>query len=70
MHQSNGKNAMYSKSKVHSVAEESKRDSPQVPYRLRTGSRDFPNEMPLPLKINSKDIVMEVRELALNCPTG
>jgi hypothetical protein len=61
MHQSHGgKNALYSKSKVHSVAEEAKRDSPSVPYRLRTGSRDFPNEMPLPLKINSKDIVMDV----------
>jgi hypothetical protein len=68
MHQSNGadrKNTLYNKSKMQSVEEEqSKRASPQVPatvpYRVRTGSNDFPNEMPLPLKINSNDIVIEV----------
>jgi hypothetical protein len=31
-----------------------------VSYRVRTGSRDFPNEMPLPLKINSQDIQLDV----------
>jgi hypothetical protein len=53
---------MYSKI-GQSIAEE-KASSPQVgSYRLRTGSRDFPNEIPLPLKISSKDIQMDVRVL-------
>jgi hypothetical protein len=49
-------------SKIGQSIPEEKVSSPQVgSYRLRTGSRDFPNEIPLPLKISSKDIQMDVR---------
>ena len=38
--------------------QEEKSSSPRtVPSRTRTGSSDFPDEMPLPVRINSKDIV-------------
>lgn len=42
----------------NSTIQEEKRSSPRtVPSRTRTGSSDFPDEMPLPIRINSSDVV-------------